>query len=127
MVAALSTEGADMSNENCLFCKIVNGEIPADIVYESETALAFRDINPKAPTHVLVIPRKHISTINDIGTEDEAIVGSLYTAAREIAAEEGIAEDGFRAVMNCNEAAGQSVFHIHLHVMGGRIMSWPPG
>ena len=116
-----------MSNENCLFCKIVNGEIPADIVYESETALAFRDINPKAPTHVLVIPRKHISTINDIGTEDEAIVGSLYTAAREIAAEEGIAEDGFRAVMNCNEAAGQSVFHIHLHVMGGRIMSWPPG
>ena len=116
-----------MSDENCLFCKIVNGEIPADIVYESETALAFRDINPKAPTHVLVIPRKHISTINDIGTEDEATVGSLYTAAREIAAEEGIAEDGFRAVMNCNEAAGQSVFHIHLHVMGGRIMSWPPG
>ena len=116
-----------MSDENCLFCKIVNGEIPADVVYKSETALAFRDINPKAPTHVLVIPRKHISTMNDIGTEDETIVGSLYTAAREIAAEEGIAEDGYRAVMNCNEAAGQSVFHIHLHVMGGRFMSWPPG
>jgi histidine triad (HIT) family protein len=116
-----------MSDENCLFCKIVKGEIPADIVYESETALAFRDINPKAPTHVLVIPRKHISTINDIGTDDETILGSLYTAAREIAAQEGIAEDGYRAVMNCNEAAGQSVFHIHLHVMGGRFMSWPPG
>jgi histidine triad (HIT) family protein len=116
-----------MSDENCLFCKIVKGEIPADIVYESETAFAFRDINPKAPTHVLVIPRKHISTINDIGTDDETILGSLYTAAREIAAQEGIAEDGYRAVMNCNEAAGQSVFHIHLHVMGGRFMSWPPG
>ena len=116
-----------MSDENCLFCKIVKGEIPADIVYESETAVAFRDINAKAPTHVLVIPRKHISTINDLEMEDETTVGSLYTAAREIAAEEGIAEDGYRVVMNCNEAAGQSVFHIHLHVLGGRSLSWPPG
>ena len=112
---------------DCLFCKILAGDIPAELVYESETAVAFRDINPQAPTHVLVIPRKHISTINDIADEDHAIVGSLYTAAQEIAAAEGIAEDGYRAVMNCNEGAGQSVFHIHLHVLGGRPMGWPPG
>jgi histidine triad (HIT) family protein len=111
---------------DCLFCKIVAGEIPADIVYESETVLAFRDINPQAPTHVLVIPREHISTINDISVEHHAAVGSLFTAAKEIAAEEGIAEDGYRAVMNCNESAGQSVFHIHLHVLGGKSMGWPP-
>jgi histidine triad (HIT) family protein len=111
---------------DCLFCKIVAGDIPADIVYESDTALAFRDINPQAPTHVLVIPRKHISTINDIGVDDETLIGSLYTAAREIAAAEGIAEDGYRAVINCNESAGQSVFHIHLHVLGGKRMGWPP-
>ena len=116
-----------MANENCLFCKILSGDIPAELVYESETAVAFRDINPQAPTHMLVIPRKHISTINDIEADDEAIIGSLYTAAREIAAQEGIAEDGYRAVMNCNEGAGQSVFHIHLHVLGGRSLGWPPG
>ena len=111
---------------DCLFCKIVAGEIPAEIVYESETALAFRDINPQAPTHVLVIPRQHIATINDIAEEHQALVGSLYTAAREIAAAEGIADEGYRAVMNCNESAGQSVFHIHLHVLGGKPMGWPP-
>ncbi|MCH5374916.1 MAG: histidine triad nucleotide-binding protein [Planctomycetes bacterium] len=117
------TEGADM---DCLFCKIVAGEIPAEFVYESDTAVAFRDINPQAPTHVLVIPRKHIATINHIDDEDKEIVGSLYTAAKEIAVVEGIAEHGYRAVMNCNEAAGQTVFHIHLHVLGGRHMGWPP-
>ncbi len=111
---------------DCLFCKILSGEIPADIVYESDTAVAFRDINSMAPTHVLIIPRKHISTINDIEKDDELIIGSLYSAAREIAAQEGIAKEGYRAVMNCNESAGQSVFHIHLHVMGGRSMGWPP-
>ena len=114
-------------SSDCLFCKILAGDIPADLVYESDTAVAFRDINPQAPTHVLVIPRKHISTINDITSDDEAIVGSLYTAAKEIAAADGIADDGYRAVMNCNEGAGQSVFHIHLHVLGGRPMNWPPG
>ena len=114
-------------SSDCLFCKIVAGDIPAELVYESETAVAFRDINPQAPTHVLVIPRKHISTINDITSEDEALFGSLYSAAKEIAAAEGIADDGYRAVMNCNEGAGQSVFHIHLHVLGGRPMNWPPG
>ena len=112
---------------DCLFCKILTGEIPAELVYESETAVAFRDINPQAPTHVLVIPRKHIATINDIGEDDQAIVGSLYTAAQEIAAQEGIADAGYRAVMNCNEGAGQTVFHLHLHVLGGRPMEWPPG
>lgn len=115
-----------MSND-CLFCKILAGEIPADLVYESEDAVAFRDINPQAPLHVLVIPRKHIATINDIEPEDQDIVGSLYTAAREIAADAGMAEEGYRAVMNCNEGAGQSVFHIHLHVLGGRALGWPPG
>lgn len=119
-------EGVKMSSD-CLFCKILAGEIPADLVYESETAVAFRDINPKAPTHVLVIPRKHISTINDIEPDDQEIIGSLYLAAKEIAAQAGIADDGYRAVMNCNEDAGQSVFHIHLHVMGGRVLAWPPG
>jgi histidine triad (HIT) family protein len=116
-----------MDHSNCLFCKILSGDIPADIVYESETAIAFRDINPQAPTHLVIIPRKHIATINDIAEEDELLVGSLYSAAREIAAAEGIAEDGFRAVMNCNEGAGQTVFHIHLHLLGGRPFTWPPG
>jgi histidine triad (HIT) family protein len=112
---------------DCLFCKILSGEIPAELVYESDTAVAFRDINPHAPTHVLVIPRKHISTINDIGEDDQAMIGSLFTAAKKIAEQEGIAEDGYRVVMNCNEGAGQSVFHIHLHMLGGRPMGWPPG
>jgi len=115
-----------MSASDCLFCKILAGDIPADIVYESETAIAFRDINPQAPTHVLVIPRKHISTINDIEDDDAALVGNLFMAAKEIAREEGIADPGYRTVMNCNEGAGQSVFHIHLHVIGGRGMGWPP-
>ena len=115
------------SNSDCLFCKILAGEIPADTIYVSETAIAFRDINPQAPTHVLIIPRKHIATINDIDSGDQAIVGSLYSAAREIAAAEGIADEGYRAVMNCNAAAGQTVFHIHLHLLGGRAMGWPPG
>ena len=116
-----------MSESNCLFCKILAGEIPADIVYESETAIAFRDINPQAPTHVLIIPRKHIARINDIGEDDQSIVGSLFSAAREIATAEGMADEGYREVMNCNEAAGQTVFHIHLHLLGGRDLLWPPG
>ena len=113
--------------EDCLFCKIVAGEIPADIVHETDDTLAFRDINPQAPVHILIIPRKHIATINDLDDADKAIVGSLFTAARDIAAAEGLAEEGYRVVMNCNEAAGQTVFHIHLHLLGGRRMGWPPG
>ena len=111
---------------DCLFCKIIAGEIPADVIYENDSVVAFRDINAQAPTHALVIPRKHISTINDIEVEDQALVGCLYTAAKEIAAADGIAEDGYRTTMNCNAAAGQSVFHIHLHLLGGRPMGWPP-
>lgn len=116
-----------MSEKDCLFCKILNGDIPADIIYESDSAIAFRDINPQAPTHVLVIPRKHVATINDLNEEDQEIVGSLYLAAKDIARAEGISDEGYRAVMNCNEGAGQSVFHIHLHVLGGRALDWPPG
>ncbi len=116
-----------MPDPDCLFCKIIAGDIPADIIYESDTAIAFRDINPRAPTHVLIVPREHIATINDINPEQEAIVGSLFSAARAIAAEEGLSDDGYRAVMNCNAAAGQTVFHLHLHLLGGRILGWPPG
>ncbi|MDH5190624.1 MAG: histidine triad nucleotide-binding protein, partial [Gammaproteobacteria bacterium] len=101
--------------------------IPPDIVYEDNDVLAFRDINPQSPTHVLVIPKRHISTINDLESGDAELVGKLYLAAKKVAEKDGIAEAGFRTVMNCNESAGQTVFHIHLHVLGGRRMSWPPG
>ncbi|MDX2410694.1 MAG: histidine triad nucleotide-binding protein [Woeseiaceae bacterium] len=116
-----------MSSADCLFCKIVAGDIPAEIIYESESAIAFRDINPQAPTHVLIIPRQHIATINDLDDGDDATVGQLFKAAKVIAAAEGFAGDGYRVVMNCNEAAGQTVFHIHLHLLGGRPLTWPPG
>ncbi|MDH3439545.1 MAG: histidine triad nucleotide-binding protein [Gammaproteobacteria bacterium] len=116
-----------MTEPDCLFCKIVAREIPADIVLENEDVVAFRDINPQAPTHVLIVPRRHIATINDLQASDAETVGSLYLAAREIAAQEGIAEAGYRATMNCNSAAGQTVFHIHLHLLGGRELGWPPG
>jgi histidine triad (HIT) family protein len=110
-----------------LFLKIIRREIPADIVYETDDLLAFRDINPRAPLHVLIVPKRHIRTINDIGPDDEALVGKLFTAARDIAAEAGCSEEGYRVVMNCNAAAGQTVFHIHLHLLGGRDLGWPPG
>jgi histidine triad (HIT) family protein len=116
-----------MSSDDCLFCKIISGDIQADVIYENEAVIGFRDINPKAPTHVLLIPRKHIATINDIDVVDEPAVGQLYTAAKQIAEQEGLAADGYRVVMNCNEAAGQTVFHIHLHLLGGRAFTWPPG
>ena len=116
-----------MSVDDCLFCKIVAGEIPADIVRETETTLAFRDINPQAPLHVLIIPKRHIATINDLNAEDRELVGDLYLEAAAIAAAEGYADEGYRVVMNCNAAAGQTVFHIHLHLLGGRGLSWPPG
>lgn len=116
-----------MSVEDCLFCKIAAREIPADVIYESEHAVAFRDINPQAPTHVLIIPRKHISTINDLQAEDAAVVGQLFLAAQQIAADEGTADAGYRVTMNCNAAAGQTVFHVHLHLLGGREFRWPPG
>lgn len=116
-----------MGSTDCLFCKILAGDIPADIIYESETAIAFRDINPQAPTHVLIIPRRHIATINALDSGDAQQVGELFLAAKQIARDEGIAERGYRVAMNCNAAAGQTVFHLHLHLLGGRDLSWPPG
>jgi histidine triad (HIT) family protein len=116
-----------MPQDDCLFCKISSGDIPADIVLENDHVVAFRDINPQAPSHVLVIPRQHISSINEMQETDDAIVGKLFLAAREIAKHEGFSEPGYRVVMNCNAAAGQTVFHIHLHLLGGRDLGWPPG
>jgi histidine triad (HIT) family protein len=113
--------------DNCLFCKIVEGQIPAQLVYQDSECVAFRDINPQAPTHILVIPRRHIPTTNDLQPDDQALVGHLTLAAARIARQEGIEEDGYRLIMNCNEGAGQSVFHIHLHLLGGRGFGWPPG
>ncbi|MBK8162450.1 MAG: histidine triad nucleotide-binding protein [Gammaproteobacteria bacterium] len=112
---------------NCLFCKMIRGEIQPNKVYEDDRVLAFRDINPQAPTHVLVIPKEHIATINDLRPDHAALVGELYLAAQEVARLEGLTESGYRTVMNCGRDAGQAVFHIHLHVLGGRPLSWPPG
>lgn len=116
-----------MSATDCLFCRIASGEIPSTIVYEDDRVMAFRDINPKAPTHVLIIPRKHISTLNDLAADDDGMVGELVRRAGAIAAELGHAEAGYRTVFNCNEMAGQTVFHIHLHLLAGRPLAWPPG
>lgn len=113
--------------EGCLFCRIAAGEVPATVVREDDEVLAFRDIDPKAPTHVLVIPRRHIASVNELTAEDHDLVGKLFAHANAIAGEEGIAESGYRLVMNMGPDAGQSVAHIHLHVLGGRRMHWPPG
>lgn len=112
---------------DCIFCKIAAGEIPADIVYDDGEVLAFRDINPEAPVHLLLIPRQHIATLNDLSEADAALVGRLYLAGKQIAAELGVAESGYRTVINCNRDAGQLVFHIHMHLLAGRELGWPPG
>lgn len=112
---------------DCLFCKMVSGDIQPDKVMETDDVLAFRDINPQAPTHILIIPKKHISTINDITDADTEMIGKLYQMAKVIASQEGLAEPGYRTVMNCNSDGGQAVYHIHLHLLGGRAMGWPPG
>lgn len=112
---------------NCIFCKIASGEIPATIVHQDEHVVAFRDLNPQAPTHVLVIPRRHVATLNDLADADGELIGWMYLAAKRIAEMDGVADAGYRTVVNCNAAAGQSVFHIHLHLLGGRAMDWPPG
>ena len=111
----------------CIFCNIINKTIPAKIIYEDEYVLAFEDINPQAPVHALVIPKKHIATNLDIKKEDNGLLGHLFQVANKIAKDKGIAERGFRLVMNCNPESGQTVFHIHLHILGGRQMHWPPG
>ena len=103
-----------------IFSKIISGEIPADVVYQDELVTAFRDINPQAPTHILIVPNKEIATVNDLEEEDEQVAGRLLLVAKKLAAQEGIAEDGYRLMINCNKHGGQEVFHIHLHLLGGR-------
>ena len=110
-----------------IFSKIINKEIHADILFENDKILAFRDISPKAPVHFLVIPKKEIRTINDINEKDKSLIGELFIVAKEIAKKEGISEKGYRTILNCNEHGGQTVYHIHLHVLGGRQLEWPPG
>ena len=112
---------------DCLFCKMVAGEITPDTVYEDDDVLAFRDINPQAPTHVLVIPKQHIATLNDLDSGHTELIGKMMLAATRIAEQEGFTEQGYRTVINCNKDGGQMVFHIHLHLLGGRAMGWPPG
>ena len=112
---------------DCIFCKIVDKEIPVEIVYENEEIMAFNDINPQAPVHILIIPKKHIPTLNNIIAEQKKLIGEILFVAQKIAREKGIAERGYRTVFNCNTDAGQDVFHIHLHLLGGRKMTWPPG
>ena len=112
---------------DCLFCRIIAGEIPGQIVHTDETMVAFKDINPQAPLHVLIVPRRHIATLNDLSVEDDALVGSMFRRAAAIATEHGYAEQGYRTVFNTNRGAGQTVFHIHLHLLAGRGLGWPPG
>jgi histidine triad (HIT) family protein len=112
---------------DCLFCRIIVGQIPGNFVHQDETTIAIRDINPQAPLHVLIVPRRHIATLNDLSVEDDALVGSLFRRAAAIAKEHGYDERGYRTVFNTNREAGQTVFHIHLHLLAGRGLGWPPG
>jgi histidine triad (HIT) family protein len=112
---------------DCLFCRIVAGEIPARIVHQDDETVAFHDVHPQAPTHVLIVPRRHIPTLLDVGPEDVPLLGRLQATAVELARQLGLDAQGFRLVFNCREGAGQSVFHIHLHLLGGRRLTWPPG
>jgi histidine triad (HIT) family protein len=112
---------------DCLFCKVAAGDIPATVLYQDDDVVAFRDINPQAPLHVLIIPTRHISTLNDLAPGDDALVGSMLRRAAAIAAEHGYGDRGYRTVFNVNREAGQTVFHIHLHLLAGRSLSWPPG
>ena len=111
----------------CLFCRIVAGEVPAAIVHQDDRTVAFKDINPQAPTHVLIVPRRHIATLDDLAPGDDGIVGEMVRRAAAIARDMGLADRGYRTVLNCNADAGQTVFHIHLHLLGGRRLGWPPG
>lgn len=112
---------------DCLFCKIVAGQIPANVVYKDDRLIAFKDINPQAPTHLLIVPRRHVASLNDLTSEDDGLVGEMVRSAASLATEYGHADRGYRTVFNCNADAGQTVFHIHLHLLGGRKMAWPPG
>ncbi|MCD6261993.1 MAG: histidine triad nucleotide-binding protein [Deltaproteobacteria bacterium] len=112
---------------DCIFCKLARGEIPTDKVFESDTVLAFNDIDPKAPHHILIIPKKHIATLNDLDKENISIITDIFLAVKIIASQLGIADSGYRTVFNCNRDGGQEVYHLHLHLLGGRKMTWPPG
>mgnify|MGYP000606224871 CR=1 FL=1 len=113
-------------SDDCLFCKIASGEI-GELMYENDHVVAFRDISPQAPTHILIIPKEHIPTVNDLADQHAELVGKMFLAAAELARQEGFSEDGYRLVMNCGSKGGQAVYHIHLHLLGGRQMDWPPG
>jgi histidine triad (HIT) family protein len=119
--------GEDYTMNDCLFCKIANGEMNTDFLYEDDKIVVFRDIDPQAPVHLLLVPKKHISTLLDLHEEDFDLVAHIYKIANKIAKKEGIAEDGFRIVTNCKEKGGQLIYHIHFHLLGGRDMQWPPG
>ena len=112
---------------DCLFCKVVAGEIPGAVIYEDQDLVAFKDINPQAPLHALIVPRRHIATLNDLEANEDALVGSMLRRAAALAKTHGYADRGYRTVFNCNREAGQTVFHLHLHLLAGRGMSWPPG
>lgn len=116
-----------MDDPNCLFCKIIRGEIPAKKAYEGEDVVAFEDINPQAPTHILVVPRRHVAQLADLEPSDAETVGKVIVRATEIARDRGLEDDGYRIVVNNGEGAGQSVFHLHAHLLGGRVFRWPPG
>ena len=113
--------------KDCLFCRIVTKEIPAEIVFENNKFLAFKDIDPQSPVHILIIPKEHITTINDLHDNHKELIGDMLLIAKRLASEYNIAEDGYRIVLNCNKKGGQAVYHIHLHLLGGRQMKWPPG
>jgi histidine triad (HIT) family protein len=116
-----------MTEQDCLFCGVVSGKTPADIVHQDDRSVVFRDINPKAPVHFLVIPRQHIESLDEAAQKDEATLGHLLRVAARVANDEGLSENGYRTVINTGPAAGQSVFHLHVHVLGGRDLAWPPG
>lgn len=116
-----------MPEDNCLFCRMINGEVAADVLYQDARAVAIRDINPQAPVHALVIPKEHVESLDEIGQRDEALMGHLMRVASRVANEQGLAETGYRTVVNTGAGAGQSVFHLHVHVLGGRDLTWPPG
>ncbi|MFL0247418.1 histidine triad nucleotide-binding protein [Candidatus Clostridium stratigraminis] len=113
--------------DNCIFCSIIAGKIPSEKVFEDEKVLAFKDINPEAPVHIIIIPKKHINSINDLEYNDSELIGHIYNVAKEIAADLKINESGYRVVTNCGKDAGQSVSHLHFHLLGGRSLTWPPG
>ncbi|HEY2986352.1 MAG TPA: histidine triad nucleotide-binding protein [Candidatus Binatia bacterium] len=112
---------------DCLFCGIIEGKIKGDVVYRDNSVVAFKDVNPRAPVHILIVPIKHIATVLDLQQEDRELIGEIFAVANRLAEQQGIAKDGFRVVVNCGPGAGQTVFHIHFHLLGGRHLAWPPG